>query len=63
GGELVQRDDDTEETVRERLSVFDENTQPVIEYYDEQDELVRVDGEGTPEEVWEELHAAIEERI
>jgi adenylate kinase len=62
GGELVQRDDDTEETVRERLSVFDENTQPVIEYYDERGELVRIDGEGTPDEVWVELEAAIDER-
>jgi adenylate kinase len=62
GGELVQRDDDTEETVRERLRVFDENTQPVIEFYDEQGDLVRVDGEGSPDEVWSELEAAIEAR-
>jgi adenylate kinase len=62
GGELVQRDDDTEETVRERLRVFDENTQPVIEFYDEQGDLVRVDGEGSPDEVWSELAAAIEAR-
>jgi adenylate kinase len=62
GGELVQRDDDTEETVRERLRVFDENTQPVIEFYDEQGDLVRVDGEGSPDEVWEALAAAIEAR-
>jgi adenylate kinase len=62
GGELVQRDDDTEETVRERLSVYDENTRPVIEHYDEQGELSRIDGEGSPDEVWERLHTAIEER-
>jgi adenylate kinase len=62
GGELVQRDDDTEETVRERLRVFDENTRPVIEFYDEQGDLVRVDGEGSPDEVWSELEAAIEAR-
>ena len=60
GGELVQREDDTEETVRDRLSVFDENTQPVIDHYDEQGELVRIDGEGTPDEVWSALGAAIE---
>ncbi len=63
GGELVQRDDDTEETVRERLNVFDENTQPVIDHFDIRDELVRINGEGTPDEVWEELHAAIEAEI
>ena len=60
GGELVQRDDDNEETVRERLDVFDENTQPVIDYYDDDGELVRVDGHGTPEEVWAALHEEIE---
>ena len=60
GGALIQRDDDNEETVRERLRVFDENTQPVIDFYDEQGELVRVDGERTPDEVFEALRAAIE---
>ena len=58
---LVQRDDDTEETVRERLRVFDENTQPVIDHYDETGELVRIDGEQSPDEVWAELKAAIDE--
>jgi adenylate kinase len=62
GGELIQRDDDTEETVRERLRVFDENTQPVIDYYDERGSLVTIDGEGTPDEVWASLEAAIEDR-
>ncbi|MFB6155065.1 MAG: adenylate kinase family protein, partial [Haloferacaceae archaeon] len=49
---LVQRDDDTEETVRERLRVFRENTEPVIEHYRERGDLVEVDGEGTPDEVF-----------
>jgi adenylate kinase len=61
GGELIQRDDDTEETVKERLNVFDENTQPVIDYYDDEGQLVRIDGEQTPDEVWEDLKAAIED--
>ena len=53
GAELVQRDDDTEDTVRERLRVFRENTEPVIEHYREEGDLVEVDGEGTPDEVFE----------
>ena len=57
---LEQRDDDTEETVRERLSVFHENTEPVIEYYDEQGDLARVDGEQAPDEVWEDVKETIE---
>ena len=48
GGELVQRDDDDEETVQERLDVFEENTQPVIDHYEETGELVRIDGEQPP---------------
>ncbi|MFC6733382.1 MULTISPECIES: adenylate kinase [unclassified Haladaptatus] len=60
GGDLIQRDDDTEETVRERLRVFRENTEPVIEFYRKRGQLVEIDGEGTPDEVWADLNAAIE---
>ncbi len=60
---LVQRDDDTEETVRERLTVFEENTQPVIEHYEETGELVRINGEQSPEGVWGDLAAAIDDAI
>ncbi len=58
---LVQRDDDTEETVRERLRVFEENTQPVIDHYEETGELVRIDGEQAPDAVWADLRAAIDD--
>lgn len=44
GGELYQRADDKEETVRERLKVFFSQTVPIIDYYDRQGKLVRVDG-------------------
>ena len=44
GGELYQRDDDKEETVRERLKVFLSQTLPIVDYYDGQAKLVRVDG-------------------
>ncbi|MFO7927274.1 MAG: adenylate kinase [Halobacteriota archaeon] len=63
GGELIQRDDDTEETVKERLNVFEENTQPVIDHYEETGALVRIDGEGSLEEVWNDLEAAIDDAI
>ncbi|MFW6046174.1 MAG: adenylate kinase [Natronomonas sp.] len=61
GGELIQRDDDNEETVLERLRVFDENTQPVIEYYEERGDVVRIDGKGSPDEVWERIESAVED--
>ncbi|MFC4542309.1 adenylate kinase [Halosolutus amylolyticus] len=58
---LEQRDDDTEETVKERLRVYRENTEPVIEHYEEQGDLERVDGEQAPDEVWEDVKATIED--
>lgn len=61
GGELIQRDDDNEETVLERLRVFEENTQPVIEYYEERGDVVRIDGQGSPDEVWERIESAVED--
>lgn len=44
GGPLVQRKDDTEETVKERLDVYDRQTQPLIQYYKEKNILAKVDG-------------------
>ncbi|QKY21377.1 adenylate kinase [Halolamina sp. CBA1230] len=58
---LVQRDDDEEDVVRERLEVYEENTEPVIEHYREGGDLIEVDGEGAPEDVFERLTDAIED--
>ena len=44
GGELYQRPDDREETVRERLKVFSAQTMPIIDYYRRQSKLIEVDG-------------------
>ena len=63
GGDLIQRDDDTEETVKERLRVYEENTAPVVDHYRETGALVEVDGEGTPDEVAEAVVDAIEARL
>ena len=61
GGELVQREDDTEETARERLGVFEENTEPVIEHFREEGVLEEVDGEATPDEVFDRIRDVVEE--
>jgi adenylate kinase len=61
GAELVQRDDDTEETVRERLRVYRENTEPVVDHYREEGSLVEIDGEGTPDEVFAAIQAVVED--
>jgi len=44
GGELYQRDDDQESTIRNRLQVYDEQTAPLIDYYSEHGLLFMVDG-------------------
>lgn len=55
GADLITREDDKPETVRQRLATYQEATAPLIEYYETLGLLVRVDGSGTPEEVRERL--------
>jgi len=49
---LIQRKDDAESTVKERLDVYDKQTQPLIQYYKEQDKLSTVGGTGEIDEVF-----------
>lgn len=55
GGELVQREDDKEETVLNRLKVYEEETAPLVDYYTGTGKLKRVDSEGTPDEVYKNI--------
>jgi len=55
GAALVQRDDDAPETVRKRLATYERQTAPLVDYYEGRGLLVRVGGEGTPDEVRERL--------
>jgi adenylate kinase len=60
GGELYQRDDDSEATVRNRLEVYRAQTEPLIAYYDAQGLVARIDGTGnTPDGVYEEIREAL----
>jgi adenylate kinase len=59
GGELVQREDDTEETVRRRLNVYEAATAPLIDYYDARGLLVIIHGEDPAEEVAQEIERAL----
>jgi adenylate kinase len=54
------RSDDNPETVRERLRVYHEQTEPLISYYDERGLLRRVDGRGDPEEVYAQVRRSAE---
>ena len=51
GGELYQRDDDKLETVRNRLEVYEKQTAPLIDFY--QDKIFRAEGKDTPQETYE----------
>ena len=55
GSELVQRDDDKPETVKNRLSVYHEQTQPLIDYYTKKNILKTVDGTKDMQEVFNEI--------
>ena len=59
GGELIQREDDNEQTISERLEVYRRHTEPVIEYYRARDKLKTIDADGSVEEVYERLLAAL----
>ncbi|MGH2844545.1 MAG: adenylate kinase [Thermoleophilaceae bacterium] len=59
GSRLVQRDDDKPETVRKRLAVYHEQTEPLIEWYDERGLLRRFDGTRSPEEVHSRIRATL----
>lgn len=55
GSEIIQRKDDVEETVKERLEVYDNQTQPLIDYYDRMKLLSIVDGTRAINEVFESI--------
>jgi len=59
GGELLQRDDDNEETIRNRLKVYDSQTAPLIDYYDGRGLLTRVDADDAVDTVYARLKGAL----
>lgn len=59
GGELFQRDDDNEETVGNRLEVYDSQTKPLIDYYQGKGLLRPVDGVGAMSEVLDRIKAIL----
>ena len=59
GGELIQREDDNEETISNRLDVYRENTEPLIDFYRERGKLTVVEADGSIDEVYERLTEAL----
>jgi len=60
GGELYQRDDDAEDTVRERLKVYAETTRPLLDHYAQLGLLAQVDGVGRTDQVEKRILAAVD---
>jgi adenylate kinase len=61
GGELYQREDDKEETVRNRLVVYNNETKPLLDHYGKAGLLAQVDGMGRPEEILNRILAKLGE--
>ena len=55
GEALIQRDDDKEEAILNRIEVYHAQTEPLIKYYKDKNLLIDVDASGTPEEVFNEV--------
>ena len=58
-GELYQRDDDAEDTVRMRLEVYAATMRPLLEYYERLGLLAQIDGIGRPEEIQQSILGAL----
>jgi adenylate kinase len=60
GGDVIQRDDDSEATVRKRLMLFEDVTQPLVSYYKAEQVFHEVNGAQTPEKVSADFFAVID---
>jgi adenylate kinase len=63
GGELFQRDDDREETVAHRLSVYDMQTAPLVDYYRRMGILKEIDGVGEIDEIRDRVIRALGDEV
>ena len=62
GGEVIQREDDTEEAIERRLELYERQTTPLIEWYETRNQLAKVSGVGSPDAVLRRVIRAVEER-
>lgn len=62
GGEVVQRDDDTEIAIRRRLEIYERETEPLIDWFAARDLITHVNALGSPDEVTERVVAEVDRR-
>lgn len=59
GGELIQREDDNEKTIGNRLDVYRQQTEPLVDFYEKRNKLKKVDADGSIDEVYERFQQAL----
>ena len=59
GGELYQRDDDTEAAIKNRIAVYKKQTEPLMDYYKKKGLLIDIDGEREIDEVTSDIRKAL----
>ena len=62
GGEVIQREDDTDEAIHRRLELYERQTEPLIDWYAFRNQLAKVNGVGSPDAVLRRIIRAVEER-
>ena len=60
GGSLYQRDDDKEETIKNRIDVYNKSTKPLIDYYTKQNIIANIDGQKDIDVVFDDIVKAVE---
>ena len=55
GGKIIRRDDDNKDAIKKRLSVYNNDTLPVIKYFKKSKELIKINGEQSIEKVYQEI--------
>jgi adenylate kinase len=63
GGEVVQREDDTEEAIRRRLELYERQTAPLLDFYRRANLLATVAGTGSPDVVTRRIVRAVDARL
>jgi len=60
GGEIYQRDDDRAETIANRLKVFHQQTEPIIDFYRRRGAFLQVEGSGSPDDIFTRLQRLLD---
>ena len=62
GGEVVQREDDTEEAIERRLNLYEVETAPLLDWYKQRELLIEINGTGSPDAVTRRVVGAIDDQ-